>query len=148
MFKWMGLMLCGVILAGCQLLSQPAQPAQEAVRDESGQVITPAKEAVPATTGVIDQVADGARIAGATGVPYLGLAGWVIGLVGAAGTALTAKKGKDDQSVNVRLLNVVKEKAAGFKSDKDVERLIKTFSASNPAWGKRLKKAWAKARSL
>jgi len=133
--KWIGVALCGLVLAGCQMFSQPGGV------DENGNTIAP-------TTGLFDQATTAAATAGGLGVPYAGLAGWVLGIIGAAGTAITAKRRAGDAAVTVRLVDAMKNQAAEFKSGDDVKKLLGKISEANPAWGSALKRAWRVSRRV
>ncbi len=124
--------IAGLFLTACQWFSTPGYIDRDGVFH-------------PAKTGIIDQVAGGAA---ASGLPYGTAAAALLGVAGAIGTWAQTRSKRKMGAAKVELLDTLKSHAADLSSDEDVEKLVVAFSEKNPSFGKYLKRAWERARSL
>lgn len=124
--------IIGLVLVACQWFSSPAYTDAQGVHHS-------------AKTGIIDQVAGGAR---ASGIPYGGAAAGIIGIIGALGTWIQHRDKNKKADTQVAFFDEFKRRVKDLTSDEDVETLIGEFSDKNPKWGKWIKKGWRRARGL
>ena len=127
--------LCSLVLVvGCQLFdSGPTTRADGTVE--------------PGKRGVITQIAEGATAAGGVGVPFAGLAGTALGIIGGIGAWFSNKKRKHTLKSTVELIERLKPKVAEMTGSEDLKNLIVNVTG-NTKYGEALKKAHAALKKV
>ena len=104
--------LCSLVLVtGCILF-------------DSGPTTLPDGTVVPGEKGVITQIAEGATAAGGAGVPFAGLIGTALGIIGGIGAHVKNKQNKRNLAGMVELVDKIKPQLKELAIDEDLEALI------------------------
>ena len=91
--------------------------------------------------GAISRAAEGGQALGAAGVPWIGLGGSLLGIIGAVGAYVKNRKVRKNGEATVQLLDELKKEAGNIANDEDVERLIVKYAPPDKSeFGKYLAK--------
>ncbi len=127
--------LCAVLLmAGCMLF-------------DSGPTTLADGTVVPGKKGVITQVAEGAMAAGGLGVPFAGLIGTALGLIGGIGAHVKSKQNRRNLAGMVELVDKIKPQLKELANDEELEALIMKATAGTK-FGDALKKAHSALKKI
>ncbi len=127
--------LCAVLLmAGCMLF-------------DSGPTTLADGTKVPGKKGVITQVAEGATAAGAVGVPFAGLIGTALGLIGGIGAHVKSKQNRRNLAGMVELVDKIKPQLKELANDEELEALIMKATAGTK-FGDALRKMHSSMRKI
>ena len=127
--------LCTLVLVvGCQLFdSGPTTRADGTVE--------------PGKKGVITQVAEGATAAGGVGVPFAGLIGTALGIIGGIGAHVKNKQNRRNLAGMVELVDKIKPQLKDLANDEELEALIMKATAGTK-FGEALKRAHSSLKKI
>ena len=125
-----GLLVCCLLLAAGCLVFDRLGPDGEVIEK-----------------GVVTQLADGANVAGAVGIPYAGLAGSAIGILGLIGAWFKNNESKRNLNGAVELFEVLKPKVVAMTNREDLKKFIVRVTEGTK-FGRALKRTHAALKKI
>lgn len=127
--------LCAaLLLTGCMLWDCPDRTLPDGTK-------------VPGKKGLVTQMSEGATAAGAVGVPFAGLIGAALGLIGGVGAHIKNKQNKRNLAGMVELVDKIKPQLKELANDEELEALIMKATAGTK-FGDALKRAHSSLKKI
>ena len=130
---WAAVAVMGLVVTACVLFDQPGYYDADGIYHEPER-------------GVVSVAADVATGAGATGIPYVGLIGTILGIVGGIGSWVQKRKKDANSAKYIELLSLLREGVKKVTTDKQFVDLIQSFKKEDPVFGAELQKSYEKAK--